>query len=56
MVGTRKARAGTTLKDLVDQGVLVSGRNKISVLYKGTTYMASLTKDGIIVWQGAGDF
>ena len=41
-----------TLKDLVDVGVILPGRNKISVFYKGINYVASLGKDGIIVYQG----
>ncbi len=47
-----KARASMTLKDLVDVGVILPGRNKISVFYKGINYVASLGKDGIIVYQG----
>lgn len=41
-----------TLKDLVDVGVILPGRNKFSVFYKGINYIASLGKDGIIVYQG----
>ena len=47
-----KPRASVTLKDLVDFGVILPGRNKISVSYKGINYLASLGKDGIIVYQG----
>lgn len=47
-----KPRASVTLKDLVDLSVILPGRNKISVSYKGVNYVASLGKDGIIVYQG----
>ena len=47
-----KPRASVTLKDLVDFGVILPGRNKISVTYKGINYLATLGKDGIIVYQG----
>lgn len=49
---TGKSKASMTLKDLVDVGVILPGRNKISVSYKGVNYVASLGKDGIIVYQG----
>ena len=51
-----KPRASVTLKDLVDFGVILPGRNKISVSYKGINYLASLGKDGIIVYQGETTF
>lgn len=41
-----------TLQDLIDAGVIFPGRNNISVQYKGTTYTASLSKDGMILFQG----
>lgn len=47
-----KSRTPTTLKDLVDHGVIIPGRNKISVAYKGTSYVANLGKDAAIVYQG----
>lgn len=50
--GLKKGRSGVTLKDLMDGDVLAAGQNKIAVSYKGTTYTASLTKDGVIEYQG----
>lgn len=50
--GLKKGRSGVTLKDLMDGDVLAAGQNKITVSYKGTTYTASLTKDGVIEYQG----
>ena len=47
-----KSRASMTLKDLIDVGVILPGRNTISVSYKGINYVASLGKDGVIVYQG----
>ena len=47
-----KPRASVTLKELVDFGVILPGRNKISVSYKGINYLANLGKDGVIVYQG----
>lgn len=41
-----------TLQDLIDAGVIFPGRNNISVQYKGTTYTASLSKEGMILFQG----
>jgi Restriction Enzyme Adenine Methylase Associated len=48
-----KSRAVLTLKDLLDQGIIFPGQNKISVVYKGHTYKAALTKDGKILYEGA---
>lgn len=48
----KRGRAGTNLKDLVDSGILAPGRNKITVVYKGITYAASLQPDGLIAYQG----
>ena len=48
----KRGRGGTTLKDLVDAGILAAGRNKITVVYKGITYAASLQSDGLIAYQG----
>lgn len=47
-----KPRASVTLKELVDFGVILPGRNKISVSYKGINYLANLGKDGVIMYQG----
>lgn len=47
-----KPRASVTLKELVNFGVILPGRNKISVSYKGINYVASLGKDGVIMYQG----
>lgn len=51
---SRKARSGgvPTLQDLIDAGIIIPGRNNITVAYKGTTYTASLEKDGSISYQG----
>ena len=51
-VKSAKPRASVTLKELVDFGVILPGRNKISVSYKGINYLANLGKDGVIVYQG----
>ena len=40
------------LQDLIDAGIIIPGRNNITVSYKGTTYTASLEKDGSISYQG----
>ena len=49
----RKAKSGyPTLGDLVEAGVVVPGKSNISVVYKGVTYVASLNKDGMILYQG----
>lgn len=52
--GARKgAKSGyPTLGDLVEAGVVVPGKSNISVVYKGVTYVASLNKDGLILYQG----
>ena len=42
-----------TLQDLIEAGIIVPGRSNITVSYKGTTYTASLEKDGAISYQGA---
>ena len=47
-----KPRASVTLKELVDFGVILPGRNKICVSYKGINYLANLGKDGVIMYQG----
>ncbi|KAL3143115.1 hypothetical protein ABBQ38_003388 [Trebouxia sp. C0009 RCD-2024] len=47
-----KPRASVTLKELVDFGVILPGRNRISVQYKGINYLANLGKDGVIMYQG----
>ena len=51
---SRKARSGgvPTLQDLIEAGIIIPGRNNITVSYKGTTYTASLEKDGSIAYQG----
>ena len=53
-VASRKARAGgvPTLQDLIEAGIIIPGKNNITVSYKGTTYTASLEKDGSISYQG----
>ena len=52
---SRKARWGgvPTLQDLIEAGIIIPGRNNITVSYKGTTYTASLEKDGSIAYQGS---
>jgi hypothetical protein len=45
-------RGGASLWDLVEAGVLVPGRGKISVAYKGASTTATLTDDGCIEYQG----
>ncbi len=42
-----------TLQDLIEAGIIIPGRSNIAVSYKGTTYTASLEKDGAISYQGA---
>lgn len=42
-----------TLQDLIKAGIINPGRSSIAVSYKGTTYTASLEKDGAISYQGA---
>ncbi len=49
----KKGRGGTSLRDLVESGMLNAGRNKLTVIFKGITYTASLEADGIIAYQGA---
>eukprot|EP00884_Botryococcus_braunii_P018763 jgi/Botrbrau1/5570/Bobra.97_2s0001.1 len=49
-----KSRAVLTLKDLLDHGIITPGHEKISVVYKGNTYKAALTKEGKIMYQGIG--
>ena len=49
----KRGRGATSLKDLVDSGILAPGRNKITVIYKGITYAASLQPDGLIAYQGS---
>lgn len=44
---------GIGLADLVAAGYLKPGRNKVAVAYKGERVTATLTKEGIIIWQGA---
>jgi len=63
-VGIRKSTGGTgtgpgsgfrgsvSLADLVESGVLVPGRGKITCSYKGQTVAATLTEDGSIEYQG----
>ncbi len=41
-----------SLVDLIDAGAIAPGNNKISVVYKGVTYLANLAKDGTIIYQG----
>ena len=43
---------GIGLADLVAAGYLKPGRNKVAVAYKGERVTATLTKEGIIIWQG----
>lgn len=47
-----KRGRGSTLKDLIDSGLIKAGRDNITVTYKGITYTASLQKDGLIAYQG----
>ena len=46
-------RGALTLRDLVEAGITPAGRSKITVVYKGVTYTASLGHDGLILYQGA---
>ena len=48
----KRGRASMTLRELIEANVISPGRNKISVVYKGTNHQASLNKDGLIVYQG----
>jgi hypothetical protein len=48
----KKGRGGTNLRDLVESGILNAGRNKLTVVFKGITYTASLEADGLIAYQG----
>ncbi|KAK9808663.1 hypothetical protein WJX72_001520 [[Myrmecia] bisecta] len=48
----KKGRGSMTLMDLIEAGTIVPGRNKITVVYKGITYTASLNRDGMIIYQG----
>ena len=50
----KKGKGSTTLKDLMDSNLISPGKNKLSVIYKGITYLASLQEDGSIVYQGKG--
>lgn len=45
-------RGSISLADLVEAGVLVAGRGKITCTYKGQTVSATLTDDGCIEYQG----
>lgn len=47
-----KKGRGVTVQDLVLAGLLLPGRNKMSVQYKGTSYVANLSQEGQIVYQG----
>lgn len=40
------------MKDLVDAGVLIPGKNKVTCVYKGMTAVATLAEDGAIEYQG----
>lgn len=40
------------IKDLIDSGLLTPGEDIVSVIYKGTTYFASLDSSGTILFQG----
>ena len=51
-VGTTTTRSSVTLKDLVDNGLLMPGKDLISVSYKGSSGIASLTLDGTIEYEG----
>ena len=50
-VGSASSRSGITLADLVKEGILVPGPDKISVSYKGATAVASLTEDGAVEYE-----
>lgn len=43
---------GIGLAELLAAGFLKPGRNKVAVAYKGERVTATLTKDGMIIWQG----
>lgn len=45
-------RGSPSLKDLVEAGVLIPGKNKITCAYKGMTAVATLMEDGTIEYQG----
>lgn len=47
-----RRRGPLQIKDLVDAGIIVPGRQKVGVLYKGTSYKADLEEDGSIVYEG----
>ena len=51
--GAGGRRGAPTLRDLVEAGLTPAGRNKITVVYKGVTYTASLGHEGLILYQGA---
>jgi len=40
------------IKDLIESGLLTPGEDIVSVIYKGTTYFASLDSSGTILFQG----
>lgn len=40
------------IKDLIENGLLTPGEDIVSVIYKGTTYFASLDNSGTILFQG----
>ncbi|KAK9843758.1 hypothetical protein WJX81_005092 [Elliptochloris bilobata] len=50
--GTGGRRGAPTLRDLVEAGITPPGRNRITVVYKGVTYTASLGHEGLILYQG----
>lgn len=51
--GASNKMSGVTIKDMVEAGILKPGsRNNVSVQYKGITYKGTLTKEGLIEYEG----
>jgi hypothetical protein len=50
--GGSGSRSSASLSDLVASGIMVPGKGKITVTYKGTTVTANLSEDGTIEHQG----
>ena len=42
-----------TLPAVAQAGYLAPGKNRLSVTYKGTTYIAGLSRTGSILYEGA---
>eukprot|EP00210_Caulerpa_lentillifera_P002315 g2222.t1 len=48
-----KSKADVKIKDLIENGLLTPGKDIVSVIYKGTTYLASLDSNGKIIYKGS---